>query len=114
MGAVPSETALVWKHGLKVCLPLAKVECLLSGALSEPASSAAMCPPNAGQDAQLPPGCLGRAVGCNSWPEQAGGSLLPHSLGLAVGVGPRRALGHERCWWLTTGWQGLLPKAAPC
>lgn len=49
-------------------LGLAKVKCLLSGALSEPASSAAMCPPNAGQDAQLAPGCLDGDMGCNPLP----------------------------------------------
>lgn len=111
----PSETALVWKHGLKAwsqslsSLVLVKVKCLLSGALSEPASSAAMCPPNAGQDAQLPPGCLDRHMGCNPWPKQAGSSQLLPSLGLAVGVGPGRAVGHD-----AGGWQGVLLKAAPC
>lgn len=111
----PSETALVWKRGLKAwsqslsSLVLVKVKCLLSGALSEPASSAAMCPPNAGQDAQLPPGCLDRHMGCNPWPKQAGSSQLLPSLGLAVGVGPGRAVGHD-----AGGWQGVLLKAAPC
>lgn len=52
-----------WSQSLS-SLVLEKVECLLSGALSEPASSAAMCPPNAGQDAQLAPGCLDRDMGC--------------------------------------------------
>lgn len=31
-----------------------------------------------------------------------------------VGVGTWKALGHEQCWWLSTAWQGLLLKAAPC
>lgn len=104
----PSQTALVWKRGLKACLPfpslvLVKVKCLLSGALSEPASSAAMCPPNAGQDAQLPPGCLDRHMGCNPRPKQAGGSQLLPSLGLAMGVGPGRALGHDAGGWPPPG-----------
>lgn len=55
-------------------LVVAKVKCLLSGALSEPASSAAMCPPNAGQDAQLPPGCLDRDMSWNPVPAAMAGA----------------------------------------
>lgn len=88
-------------------LGLAKVKCLLYGALSEPASSAAMCPPNAGQDAQLAPGCLDGDMGCNPLPAamaKAGWGLPAPSLPEAAGgcgdmegSGTRAMLVARRC-----------------